>query len=333
MTRLATFSSGNIGQRAALTQIALTLCALAVPAFAQTSSVTKLIVPFTPGASNDVIGRMVAEGMAKRTGKTWIVENKPGAGSMLGAEYVAKSAPDGNTLLLCASANMGILPAIHKSIRYAVERDFTFLVRIASSPFSLAVKAQLPVSNFAEFVRLAKSKPGGISVGSSGVGALDYLGASLLQSQAGLQLQIIPYKGMSPVLADLRAGHIDASIVSPATIRPFALDGKVRVLAILDKRRSELMPEVPSSTELGYPDLNAANWWGIAGPARMPASTLGTLRQGLADLLADPAFIASIKDKGFGPAVLSGDAFAQFVAADFKTWKSVASQAKISLDE
>ncbi len=242
------------------------------PVMAQGNAVTKLVVPFTPGASNDIIGRMMAEAMAKRTGKSWIVENKPGAGSMLGAEVVAKSVPDGNTLLLCASANMGILPAIQKSIRYVVERDFTFFVRIASSPFALAVGSQLPVTKFAEFVSLAKSKPGSIRMGSAGVGALDYMGASLLQSQLGLDLNIIPYKGMAPVLNDLRAGHIDAAIVSPATIRPLVADGKVKVLAVLDKNRNELMPQVPSSADLGYPNLTVVNWWGIAGPSNMPAA-------------------------------------------------------------
>jgi tripartite-type tricarboxylate transporter receptor subunit TctC len=319
--------------RLARIEFAFALLVLSGTTLAQTGSVTKLIVPFTPGASNDVIGRMIAEGMTKRTGRTWIVENKPGAGSMLGAEFVAKSAADGNTLLLCASANMGILPAIRKSMSYDVERDFAFLARIASSPFALAVNAQLPVSSFAEFVRLAKAKPGMISMGSSGVGALDYLGASLLQFQVGLQLHIIPYKGMSAVLSDLRAGHIDASIVSPATVRPMALDGKVKVLAVLDKQRNELMPSVPSSAELGHSQLLVANWWGIAGPTKMPTVTATVLRQGLMALLSDPVFIGSIKDKGFDPAVLMGDEFSQFVSVDLKSWKDVASRAKIKLDD
>ncbi|MCP5280865.1 MAG: hypothetical protein H6930_04600 [Rhodoferax sp.] len=136
------------------------LLAATLPAWAQGSAVTRLVVPFTPGASNDVIGRMVAEAVARKSGQTWIVENKPGAGSMLGADAVAKAAPDGRTLLLCASANMGILPAIQKTMRYAVERDFTFLARIASSPFALAVNAQFPATSFADFVRLGQASQG-----------------------------------------------------------------------------------------------------------------------------------------------------------------------------
>ena len=302
-------------------------------AFAQTDGVTRLIVPFTPGASNDVIGRMFAEALSRSTDRSWIVENKPGAGSILGAEFVAKSEPDGKTLLLCASANMGIVPAIRKTMRYNVERDFTFLVRIASSPFALVANAQLPVTNFADFVRLAKAKPGALRIGSAGVGALDYMGASMLQAQLGIQLNIIPYKGMSQVLNDLRAGHIDASIVSPATVAPLAADGKVKVLAVLDKQRSAVMPDIPSAAELGYPKLIVVNWWGIAAPAKLPSDKASALLKNMSLVLTDPSFLKSLKAKGFEPAVLMGDAFAQFVAADLQAWQSLAKQAHITLDD
>lgn len=311
---------------------ALVLATTAGLALAQ-ANVTKVIVPFAPGASNDVIGRMMAEAAAKKTGRSWIVENKPGAGSMLGAEYVAKSAPDGGNLLLCATANMGILPAIAKTVRYAPDKDFNFLVRIASSPFALAVNANLGVNSFADFVRLAKAKPDSIKVGSAGVGALDYMGASLMQSQLGVDLNIIPYKGMAPVLNDLRAGHVDAAVVSPGTIRPLTEDGKIKVLAVFDSRRSEVMPNVPSAAELGHPKLLVLNWWGICGPSKMPANVSGPLRQALLDSLADPAFQKSLKDKGFDPAIQSGDDFARFVAADAANWKEVARKANITLDE
>lgn len=311
---------------------ALALVTAAGLAFAQ-PSVTKVIVPFAPGASNDLIGRMIAEAAAKKSGRSWIVENKPGAGSMLGAEFVAKSAPDGGNLLLCATANMGVLPAIAKTVRYAPDKDFNFLVRIASSPFALAINSQLPVNNFAEFVRLAKSKPNSIRVGSAGVGALDYMGASLMQSQLGIDLNIIPYKGMAPALNDLRAGHVDAAIVSPGTIRPMTLDGKIKVLAVFDGQRSEVMPNVPSAADLGHPQLLVLNWWGICGQSKMPAAVANSLRQSMLDALADPAFLKSLKEKGFDPAVLSGDEFAKFVAADMANWKEVARKANITLDE
>ncbi len=320
-------------QRRTLLKCATGALSMGIPtAFAQTDGVTRLVVPFTPGASNDLIGRMFADALARRTGRSWIVENKAGAGSLLGAEFVAKAKPDGMTLLLCASASMGILPAIRKTMRYAVERDFTFLARIASSPFALVANAQLPVANLADFVRLAKSKPGGLRLGSSGVGALDYMGASMMQSQLGIDLNIIPYKGMSQVLNDLRAGHIDASIVSPATIEPFVKDGSVKVLAVLDKQRSALMPEVPSTTELGHSKLIVVNWWGIAAPANIPSDATSTLLKNMALVLADPSFLESLRAKGFEPAVLLGDQFAQFVTADLKVWRSIAKQAHIVLE-
>lgn len=332
IARIGLFSGSSAMRRFLFkTGAGLALAAWVFSVHAQT--VTRVIVPFAPGASNDVIGRMMAEAMARKTGTNWIVENRPGAGSMLGAEAVAKSAPDGNTLLLCATANMGILPAINKTVRYTVDKDFTFFARIATSPFALTVNAQVPVNSFAEFVALAKSKPGSIRVGSAGVGALDYMGASLLQSLLGIDLTIIPYKGMAPALNDLRAGHVDAAIVSPGTIRPLAQDGKVKVLTVLDTQRSDVMPNVPSSADVGQPRLIVANWWGICGPSRIPAPTVNALRRAMQEVLADPAFTRSLKEKGFDPAPQFGDEFSRFIAADMANWKDVARKANITLDE
>jgi tripartite-type tricarboxylate transporter receptor subunit TctC len=310
----------------------LAFCMGTPTVFAQTDGITRLVVPFTPGASNDLIGRMFAEALARSTGRSWIVENKPGAGSLLGAEFVAKAKPDGQTLLLCASASMGVLPAIRKTMRYAVDRDFTFLARIASSPFALVTNAQLPVANITDFVRLAKSKPGALRIGSSGVGALDYMGASMMQSQLGIDLNIVPYKGMSQVLNDLRAGHIDASIVSPATIEPLVKEGSVKVLAVLDKQRSALLPNVPSSAEMGHPKLMVVNWWGVAAPANLPSEVTAALLKNMAAVLVDQRFLETLKAKGFEPAVLLGDQFAQFVSADLNAWRLTAKQANIVLD-
>lgn len=331
MTSLNQSPSATVKRRTFLGS-ALALSTGIPTAFAQTDGVTRLIVPFTPGASNDLIGRMFAEAMARGTGRSWVVENKPGAGSLLGAEFVAKAKPDGQTLLLCASASMGVLPAIRKTMRYSVESDFTFFARIASSPFALVTNAQLPVANITDFVKLAKSKPGALRIGSSGVGALDYMGASILQSELGIELNIIPYKGMSQVLNDLRAGHIDASVVSPATIQPLAKEGMVKVLAVLDKQRSAVMPDIPSAAELGHPNLIVTNWWGIVAPANLPAEETSALLKSMGKVLSDSSFLGSLKAKGFEPAVLLGDQFARFVSADLNAWRTIAKQANITLE-
>ncbi|WP_159911474.1 tripartite tricarboxylate transporter substrate binding protein [Pantoea sp. 18069] len=304
-----------------------------VNAIAQSGSTARMIVPFTPGASNDTIGRLVADALGRRSGRTWIVENKPGAGSQLGTDLVAKAQPDGNTLLLSASAGMVILPAIKPSMPYAVNRDFTYLARIATSPFALVVNAQLPVRSLEEFVHLAKTKPGSVRIGTSGVGSLDYMGAALLQTTTGIELNIIPYKGMSQVLNDLRAGHIDASIVSPATVAPLVAERKVRALAVLDTRQSASLPGVPSARDAGHPRLQVVNWWGIAGPARLPAAVNTALTSQIETVLADPAFRKSLEDKGFEVAPLKGREFAQFVAADLLHWRTVAAQARISMTD
>jgi tripartite-type tricarboxylate transporter receptor subunit TctC len=325
-------SSTDATRRKFLGGAAVVLHSFAQSAFAQSDTVTRLIVPFTAGASNDLLARMFAETIARTSGKPWIVENKAGAGSLLGADFVAKSKPDGTTLLLCATASMGVLPAIRKTMSYAVDKDFTFFARIASSPFALAINSQVPVANFSEFVRLAKAKPGALRIGSTGIGSLDFMGASLLQSQLGLDLNIIPYKGMAPVLNDLRAGHIDASIVSPATIDTFVKQGSVKVLAVFDKQRSSLLPDVPSTAELNFPKLMVLNWWGISGPAHLPAEIKATLLKNISQSLADPRFLESMKTKGFEPAVLLGAHFERFVLDDLKAWRAIAKQSNIQLE-
>lgn len=293
----------------------------------------KLVVPFTPGASHDLIGRMVAEGMGRRTGRNWIVENRAGAGSQMGTDHVAKAPPDGATLLLAATAGLGTLPAIKPVMPYAVDRDFTYLARLATSPYALVVHPQVAAASLAEFVRLAKSKPGAIRVGTVGVGSLDYMGVELMQSQLGIEVNIVPYKGMAPVLNDVRAGHIDALLVSPATVAPTVQEGKLRALAVFDARRSRVLPEVPTTAEAGHPDLVVGSWWGVVGPARLPAAQTQALRQELQALLADPAFRKSLEDRGFDVAPLAGDAFAQFVAKDLERWRAVARKANITLTE
>lgn len=325
-------TSAKFGRRTLLkgAGVAAMFGTLPLSSLAQVTS--SLIVPFTPGASNDVMGRLVAESVTRRGKLNWIVENKPGAGSLLGSNMVAKSAPDGRTLLLCATANMGILPAIANTVKYRVDRDFTFLARIASSPFGLTVHPQLGVSNLDEFVRLAKAKPGSIRLGSSGLGALDYMGASMLQSHFGIELNIIPYKGMSPLLNDLRAGQLDASIVSPGTAKPFLLDNSLRMLVVFDAKRSPQLPQVPSSAEAGHPTLKVVNWWGIAGPADIPAPTLALITTELMAVLHDPAFEKAIIDKGFDPAVLDAAEFRQFVLANSKEWAALAKRANIKME-
>ncbi|WP_051235860.1 Bug family tripartite tricarboxylate transporter substrate binding protein [Ottowia thiooxydans] len=312
---------------------ALLLASLApVRAFAQQAA--RIVVPFAAGASNDLVGRLMADALSKKMNRTFIVENKPGAGSMLGTQFVAQSKPaDGQTLLLCATASMGILPAISKSVRYAVDRDFTFLVRIASSPFGLVVNKNFPANTFAEFVKAAKARPGSIRIGSAGIGALDYMGAMMLQSELGIELNVIPYKGMAPVLNDLQGGHIEACIVSPGSIRPMVQDGKVKMLAVFGGRRSDVLPQVPSSPEIGHPNLRVENWWGIAGPAGMPAATTESLRAAMVQVINDPEFIKSLQEKGFDPAPQSGDEFKKFVLTDLTRWRTLATKAKITIEE
>lgn len=291
----------------------------------------RLVVPFPPGAANDTIARLLADAVAKRTGRVWIVDNKAGAGSQLGIDFVAKAAADGSTLLFGASDGLAVLPAAKPTLPYDPGRDFAFLARIATSPYVLVVNSGVSARDYAGFVSLAKKAPGSVRVATTGTGTLGHMGTALIASAAGVELTSVPYKGMSPAVNDLIAGHVEALLVSPTTIYPHLTSGKARALVVLDQRRSSLLPDVPSAAELGLVGVEIGAWWGVLAPARTPAPALAALRSDIAAVLDDVEFRRSIAEKGFDVAPLYADAFAKFAEADLRRWRSVARRSGIVL--
>jgi tripartite-type tricarboxylate transporter receptor subunit TctC len=312
-----------------LSALALAGSALAL-AHAQSPQV-RLVVPFPPGAANDTIARLLAETVAKRTGRLWLVDNKPGAGSQLGIDFVAKAAADGTTLLFGASDGLAVLPAVKSTLPYDAGRDFAHLARIATSPYVLVVNSGVSARDYAGFVRLAKKAPGSVRVATTGTGTLGDMGTALLASVAGIELTSIPYKGMSPAVNDLVAGHVEALLVSPTTIAPHLASGKARALLVLDQRRSSILPDVPSAADLGLAGLDVSAWWGVLAPAKTSTELLAALRSEIAGVLNDADFRKAIAGKGFDVAPLDADSFAKFAAADLQRWRNVARKAKITL--
>ncbi len=290
----------------------------------------KIIVPFPPGAANDTIARLLADAMG-RTGSPWIIDNRAGAGSLIGMEVAAKSPGDGNTLMFTSSDGLSVLPAVRKRMPVDVFKDFRFLARVASNPFLLAVNPQLPVKSLKDFIELSKRQP--IRVGNTGNGTLNDIGSALLASQIGAEVLRVPYKGMIPSINDLIAGHIDAALISDATAGPFIASGKLRAVAVLDTKRSKRLPEVPNIAELGYPKAVVPGWWGILGPATMPEAAVIAAKATIESAMRDPQFLSALDARGFDAAPLPGDAFLASARAESAGWKDIAEKFNISVDE
>jgi tripartite-type tricarboxylate transporter receptor subunit TctC len=293
----------------------------------------RIIVPFAPGAGNDLLGRLTAENLTPRLGQAVVVENRPGAGSLIGVDLVAKSPPDGYTLLWAASDGLSILPAVKPKMPYTVPNDFSFISRIVELPFAVVVSNKLPVNSMAELIAHAKANPGKLRYGTSGVGGGPHMGSILIEKANGIQMSHAAYRGVGPAVNDLLGGHIDLALVTPPTIKPHAEAGKVKVIATTGTVRHALFPDAPTLIELGMKDVTVVIWYGILAPAGMPASVLARLRNEIDAVIKDPAVNARLNSLGYQISPLPGDEFKDFVVKDMEKWKGVATSANIVLED
>ncbi len=258
---------------------AFVLVALLPPAQAQEfpSRTVTIVVPFAPGGSADITSRMLAEKLAARFGKPVVVENRAGAGTVVGAMAVARSAPDGHTLLTGGSSAMAYNVTLHKNLPYDPLKDFVPIAHVASTPFVLVVQPGLPVHSVADLVKLAKDKPGGLAFGTAGIGSPAHLCAEYLRSLTGIDITYIPYKGTAPAVTDFLAGQIPAMFVDLPPVLPLIREGKMRALGVSSKTAAAAAPEIVPLAQVGLPGYDAGGWLMFVAPAKTPKAIVDRL--------------------------------------------------------
>jgi tripartite-type tricarboxylate transporter receptor subunit TctC len=290
-----------------------------------------LIVPFAAGGSNDMVGRVIGKKLSETWGQPVVVDNRAGAGGMIGTSAVAAAAPDGYTLLL-VSSTFTINPAVKNTVPFDTIRDFTPVAFIARSPLLLTASNKLPVQSARELLALAKSRPGQITYASAGPGSINQISAELIALSAGARFLHVPYKGGAPALNDLVGGHVDIYVSSLPQVLQLARDGQVRALAVTSARRTPLLPDVPTLEESGIPGIDLWSWWGVVGPAGMPANVVNALNSEIAKMLASPELRTILANEGAEAETMTPQQFGDLMRGETERWIKVAREANISID-
>jgi tripartite-type tricarboxylate transporter receptor subunit TctC len=316
---------------AALLAAALVLTSSAGRAQTYPARSITLIVPFAAGGSNDMIGRVIGKKLSETWGQPVVIDNRPGAGGVIGTSAGAAAAPDGYTLLL-VSSTFTINPAIKKSMPFDTIRDFTPVAFIARSPLLLVASNQLAVKSASELLALAKSKPGQITYASAGPGSINQISAELVALSAGASFTHVPYKGGAPALNDLLGGHVDIYVSSLPQVLSLARDGQARALAVTSARRTALLPDVPTLEEAGIAGFDLQSWWGIVGPAGMPADIVNALNAEIGKMLTSPELSTILSNEGAEAQTMTPQQFGDLMRSETERWIKVAHQANISID-
>jgi tripartite-type tricarboxylate transporter receptor subunit TctC len=313
--------------------VALLLAALASVAAAQgyPTRPVRLIIPFPPGGSNDIVGRMIAAQLGDRLGQQVVVDNRGGAGGTIGTELAAKSQADGYTLLLISTA-YAFNTSIYKKLPYDPAKSFVPVALLGSGPGVLVVNPALPVNSVAELIALAKERPGKLNNASAGIGSFQHLASELFRIQAGIQWLHVPYKGGGPAMMDLMAGQADASVGSLIQMLPHIRSGKLKALGTTGARRSPVLPDVPTVAEAGVPGYEATNWWGFLAPAGTPPAIVERLHQEVAAVQASAETKRRFDTEGAEALQMSPAAFGAFIAAETAKWARVVREAGISAE-
>ena len=310
---------------ALLASLALGSAAGALPAMAldYPTKPISIVVPFPSGGTTDLVARTLADGLTKSLGQSVIVENKPGAGTTVGADYVAKAKPDGYTLLMGA-VHHTVAPSVYKKLPYDFQKDLAPITTVAMVPNVLSVNPEKNTAkNVAELVALAKAKPNGLSYGSNGNGTAQHLIGTLFQLQTGTQLLHVPYKGSAPLTTDLLGGQVSMSFDSITPVLPHLKAGTLRPLAVTTDKRTTLLPDVPTLQEAGLPGFDIQTWYGVLAPAGTPKEVVNTVNAEVNKLLATPDMKSAIHAQGAELQSMTPEQFSALLKTDYQKWKGI----------
>jgi tripartite-type tricarboxylate transporter receptor subunit TctC len=288
----------------------------------------RLIIPFPPGGSNDVVGRLVAKELSDKIGQQVFVDNRGGAGGMVGTEALSKAVPDGYTLGIVSIAH-AVNPALHP-ITYDPIKSFEPVSILATGSNVLVVNPELPVKSVKELVALAKAKPGELNYASAGIGSFQHLGGELFKLKAGVNIVHVPYKGGGPAMQDVLAGHVKIMFSSLIQTTPFIKSGQLRPLGTGGTKRSPVLPDVPTIAEAGVPDYTATNWWGIVAPAGTPKPVIDKLYAKVQEALKAPSLQEAFAREGASTVTMTPAEFQEFMKAEIAKWAAVVKEGHIT---
>lgn len=289
----------------------------------------KLVVPFAPGGGNDILARVVSEGLVRSLSQPIVVDNRPGAGGNIGAEIVAKSAPDGYTFLVVPQAILNFNPHLYARVGFDPLRDFDAVALLGVAPLVLVVNAELPVQSVAELIALAKAKPDGLAYGSSGPGTPHHLAPELFKSMTGVSILHVPYKGGAPAATDLLAGRVQMMLAPLNNVMPYLPTGRLRVLAVGGPRRIAPLPSVPTMEEAGVANFNVEHWYGVVAPAGTPKQIIASLNKAIAQVLGEPEVVKKVNLQGMEPATATPERMTAMIRAGLDLWGEVIKKANL----
>jgi tripartite-type tricarboxylate transporter receptor subunit TctC len=312
--------------------MALGLLAGGAQAHTYPSKPIRLVVPFPPGGTTDILARTVGQKMTEVWGQPVVIDNRPGAGGNIGSDQVAKAAPDGYTLLMGTISTHAINPSLYKKLPFDPVRDFAPVSRIGTLPNILIVHPSVPVTSVKELIELAKSKPGELNFASSGVGTSLHLSGELFNSMAGVKLVHVPYKGSSPALADLLGGQVKIMFDNLPSALPHVKAGKLKPLAVTSAKRATVLPEVPTVMESGLPGFEVTSWFAVFVPAKPPTEIVAKLNGEIVKILNSGDVKEKLAQIGVDPAPTTPEALAAFAKAETEKWGKVVKATGASAD-
>ena len=301
----------------------------AIAADAYPSKPLRLVVPLAPGGGNDTAARVVGQKLGEALGQQVVVDNRPGGGSVLASEIVAKSPPDGHTLYLVSTA-FTVAPSLYQTLPFDPLRDFAPITRVTIAPGALIVHRSLPVSSVRDLIALAKARPGQINYGSAGLGSGSHLGGELFNALAGVKLLHVPYKGSAIATAAVLGGEVAVAFNNPTSSMPHIKSGRLKMIAVTTAQRWPLLPEVPTIAESGVPGYEILIWNGLVAPAATPPSIVSRLHRELTQILNAPGTAEIFAIDGARPFVEAPPAFAAFLEKEIAKWMKVVRQARIT---